>query len=123
LALLFNITITFSHIYRPRWDHTYLAVLSIDLILGGWVCVCAHVGARACACTNGHILINYIFSVGAQTAGLIETQICTNTHRGNWHKLWESVAPPRASAKRESEREVREYMNGTSRSSRRERKA
>jgi hypothetical protein len=34
---------------------------------------------------------HYISSVCAQTAVLIETQIGTNTHWGNRHKLWESV--------------------------------
>jgi hypothetical protein len=56
-----------------------------------YVCVCvrACTHVHACACINGHILINYISSVGAQTAGQIETQIGTNTHWGNRHKLWE----------------------------------
>jgi hypothetical protein len=34
---------------------------------------------------------HYISSVGAQTAGLIETPIGTNTHWGNRHKLWKSA--------------------------------
>jgi hypothetical protein len=34
---------------------------------------------------------HYISSVGAQTAGLNETPIGTNTHWGNRHKLFESA--------------------------------
>jgi hypothetical protein len=82
------------------------------------VCACARAGVHVCVCVHEHCMS----SVGAQTARPIETQIGTNTHWGNRHKLWEMAArSSRASAKRENEREAREYMNGTWRRNRRER--
>jgi hypothetical protein len=52
---------------------------------------CAFMRAlRAQTCTQ-----QYISSVGAQTAGLNETPIGTNTHWGNRHKLWESACAVR----------------------------
>jgi hypothetical protein len=97
------------------------------------------IGERGCA--NMRALCaqtcaqHYISSIGAQTAGLNETPIGTNTHWGNRHTLWESAcavhAPraimaaqsTRASAKWENEREAQEYMNGTWRCSRPKRDA
>jgi hypothetical protein len=51
---------------------------------------------------------HHIPSIGGQTAGPIEPQIGTNTHWDNGLKVWRS-----AGAKRENEREAREYMDGT----------
>jgi hypothetical protein len=51
---------------------------------------CAFMRAQTCTQTCAQ---HYISSVGAHTAGLIETQTDTNTHWGNRHKLWESHVP------------------------------
>jgi hypothetical protein len=89
---------------------------------------CAFMSAlRAQTCAQ-----HYISSIGAQTAGLIETQIGTDTHWGNRHKLWESACAAHnrrgATVPRKGEagervrsikgsqlRNIREYMNGTCR--------
>jgi hypothetical protein len=70
---------------NPNWYKHSLGQSSQFTRVGDRECALMR-GMRAQTCAR-----HYISSIGAQTAGLIETPIGTNTHWGNRHKLWESA--------------------------------